>query len=159
MAELRLEKAGSPTGLERLLFRAPIPLFRGHLGFLFGKRLTMLEHKGRKSGRTRRTILEVVANHEDAVYVAAAWGSEAQWLKNVRADPSIAFYLGSKRFETTAEMVPKAEAFDLMNEYASAHPKALDRLAAFMIDDPGQTTADRASRVAELVPMVRLPKG
>lgn len=158
MAELRLERAGSPTGLNRLLFRTPIPLFRARLGFLFGRRFVMLEHTGRKTGRTRRTVLEVVASHPDAVYVAAAWGSKAQWLKNVEADPNVAFFLGSRRYETVAELVPKEEALSVLNEYARAHPRVLGRLAAFMLDDPGETTSEQARRIAESVPIVRLPR-
>lgn len=158
MAELRLERSGSPTGLTRLLFRAPVALFRARLGFFLGKRFVMIEHTGRKTGKTRRTVLEVVAVHRNAVYVAAAWGAKAQWLKNIEANPSIVFYLGSKRYETTAEMVSDDEALEVMGEYARAHPRALDRLAAFMLDDPGDTAAEQARRVAESVPMVRLPK-
>ena len=158
MPHLRLEGSGSPTGLKRLLFRSPIPLFRARLGFLFGKRFLMLEHTGRKTGETRRTVLEVVANRDDAVYVAAGWGSAAQWLKNVRADPNVVFYLGSKRHHTVAEMVPEEEAMELMTEYAEAHPRALERLAAFMLEDPGKGAAEQARRVAAAVPMVRLAK-
>lgn len=158
MAGLRLERSGSPAGVKRALFRSPIPIFRARLGFLFGKRLLMLEHTGRKSGETRRTVLEVVANHPDAAYVAAGWGSSAQWLKNVRNDPSVVFYLGSKRYPTEAEMVTEEEALALMGEYAARHGKTLGRLASFMLDDPGETPEDQAKRIAESVPMVRLPK-
>lgn len=118
----------------------------------------MLEHIGRKSGQTRRTVLEVVANHPGAVYVAAGWGDEAQWLKNVRAHPRVVVYLGAKRFRSEAELVTNNEARDLMNEYADRHSRALDRLAAFMLDDPGSTAEEQAERLAAVVPMVRLPK-
>lgn len=158
MSELRQERAGSPTGWRRLLFRSPIPIFRAGLGFLFGSRLTMLEHKGRKTGQIRRTILEVAANHPDAVYVAAAWGAEAQWLKNVMADPRVTFYVGARKYETVAEMVSDEQALELMGEYAEEHPQVLDRLAAFMLETPGKTPEEQARRVAEKVPMIRLPK-
>lgn len=118
----------------------------------------MLEHKGRKTGQTRRTILEVVANHPDAVYVAAAWGAEAQWLKNVMADPRVTVYVGARKYESIAEMVPYEQALQLMREYAAEHPQVLDRLAAFMLESPGKTPEDQARRVAEEVPMVRLPR-
>lgn len=118
----------------------------------------MLEHRGRKTGQIRRTILEVVANHPDAVYVAAAWGAEAQWLKNVMADPRVTFYLGTRKYETVAEMVSDEQALQLMKEYAGEHPQVLDRLAAFMLESPGKTPEEQARQVAEEVPMVRLPK-
>jgi deazaflavin-dependent oxidoreductase (nitroreductase family) len=154
----RLESQGSPRGLTRLLFRAPIALYRVGLGFLLGKRFLMLEHTGRKSGETRRTVLEVVVDEPDASYVAAAWGDKAQWLQNVKADPSVTFHLGSRSYETKAEMVGTEEAHSLMNRYAQAHPKALARLSAFMLENPGDTVREQADRVAESVPMVRLPK-
>lgn len=118
----------------------------------------MLEHEGRKSGQVRRTVLEVVVNDPDAAYVAAGWGNKAQWLANVRANPAVIFYLGSHRYETAAEMVDKDEAHELMGRYAAKHPAALDKLAGFMLDDPGDTPEEQASRLAESVPMVRLPK-
>jgi len=142
-----------------MLLRAPIPLFRARLGFLFGHRFVMLCHTGRRSGETRRTILEVVVNDPEAVYVAAGWGAEAQWLKNVRADPDVVFYLGSKRFRTMAVVVDVAEASRVMDRYARAHPKTLASLARFMLDDPGDTPSQNAGLIAVSVPMVRLPKG
>lgn len=141
-----------------MLFRAPISLYRVGLGFLLGRRFLMLEHLGRKSGQPRRTVLEVVVDDPDAAYVAAAWGAEAQWLQNVRANPDVVFHLGSRRYETKAEIVEKRMAHELMARYASAHPKVLDRLAAFILEDPGDTPGEQAAQVAASVPMVRLAK-
>jgi len=154
----RLERQGSPRGWKRVLFRAPIALYRAGLGFLLGKRFVMLEHKGRKTGETRRTVLETVVNDPDAVYVAAAWGASAQWLRNIEADPQIVVHLGSRRYESEAEMVDGDDAGTLMYRYAADHPSALKRLAAFMLDDPGDTPEQQASRVAEQIQLVRLPK-
>lgn len=125
---------------------------------MFGKRFVMLEHVGRKSGEIRRTVLEVVVNDEDAIYVAAAWGEKAQWLQNVRADPNVAFHLGSKKYRCSAEMVPKATAVTLMGRYADEHPKALDKLSSFMLDEPGETAEEQAARIGAAIPFVRLPK-
>jgi hypothetical protein len=36
----------------RWVVRVPVGLYRARLGFLFGSRLLMLEHTGRKSGAT-----------------------------------------------------------------------------------------------------------
>ena len=158
MATPRLERAGSPRGFERLLFRAPIGLYRIGLGFVLGQRFLMLEHEGRHSHETRRTVLEVVVNDADAAYVAAGWGAEAQWLKNIRANPSVVVYLGSRRFETVAEIVGPAAAGELMQRYAEEHPKTLVRLGGFMLDDPAGTAEEVASQLAATIPMVRLPK-
>jgi deazaflavin-dependent oxidoreductase (nitroreductase family) len=154
----RLQRKGSPRGIQRFLFRAPIGLYRVRLGFLLGTRFLMLEHVGRKSGQRRRTVLEVVLNEDDAVYVAAGWGASAQWLRNIQANPSVVFHFGTKRYETTAVIIDRAEAKKVMDAYAEAHPKALGRLAAFMLDDPGESLETKALRVADTIPMVRLPK-
>lgn len=142
----------------RLFLRSPIGLYRMGLGFLMGKRFIMLEHVGRKSGEIRRTVLEVVLNAAAAVYIAAGWGSSSQWFRNVQANPSVVFHHGSKRYEAKAVVVDQAEARRVMDAYADAHPKALDRLASLMIDDPGATTEERARQVAETIPILRLPK-
>lgn len=158
MSETRLERQGSPTGWKRKLFRAPIPLYRSGFGFLFGKRFIMLEHTGRNSGEKRRTILEVVDLRPDAVYVAAAWGAKAQWLRNVRADPRVTVYLSSKRFDTVAEVVDADTARRVLGDYADAHPGTYAKLARFMVDNPGATTEEQVDQVAASVPLVRLPR-
>ena len=45
----------------RSLVRAPIWLFRARLGFVFGSRLLMIEHTGRKTGARRYVTVEVSA--------------------------------------------------------------------------------------------------
>jgi hypothetical protein len=54
----------SPTGLSRLLWRAPIWLYRLGLGGLLGSHFVLLNHVGRKSGQPRQTVLEVVDRDE-----------------------------------------------------------------------------------------------
>lgn len=158
VTKTRFERSGSPKGLSRWLLRAPIGLYRVGLGFLMGKRLLMIEHVGRRSGEIRRTILEVVSNDDGAVYVAAAWGSKAQWLSNVRANPHVTVYLGSRRFDSTAVVVPVSEARLVMDRYAGKHPRAFEALAWMMLDEPGETAEQRVERVAEAVPTVRFDK-
>jgi deazaflavin-dependent oxidoreductase (nitroreductase family) len=158
MSETKLERSGSPKGWKRAMFRAPIALYRAGLGFLLGKRFVMIEHRGRKTGETRRTILEVVVNDPDAVYVASGWGEKAQWLRNIRADPSVVFHLGSRRYETTAVQLDRDEAERVMSAYVKAHPRATKALSRLMLDDPGDTPEEQARRIADSVPLVRLPK-
>lgn len=154
-----MESQGSPTGLKRWFLRAPIGLYRARLGFLFGNRFLMLEHVGRKSGEIRRTVLEVVVNRPDAVFVAAAWGAKSQWFTNLKANPDARFYIGPKVFDTHAVVVDREEARQLMAEYAASHPKALDRLSKLMLDDPPGAPEAKADAVAAVVPLVRLPRG
>lgn len=157
MAQARLERSGSPTGWRRAALRAPILLYRARLGFLLGHRFLMLEHTGRRSGVVRRTVLEVVTETDEAVYVAAGWGSKADWLRNVRADPDVVVHIGTRRFATRAHTVDPSRARSVLAEYGERHPKSLGKLAGFMLDDPGSTTLEQVDRLADTIPVVELP--
>ncbi|MGH8914345.1 MAG: nitroreductase family deazaflavin-dependent oxidoreductase [Acidimicrobiia bacterium] len=97
----------------------------------------MLEHRGGTSGKTRRTVLEVVAKRRKAFYVAAPWKSKAQWLQNIVADPHVVVHCGFRRFGTVARVIDSEEARSVLDEYATKHPGTFRSLAAFMLDDPG----------------------
>ena len=158
MTRGRLESSGSPKGWLRLLVRLPVALYRMRLGFLFGRRFLMVEHRGRRSGRIRRTVLEVVANHPEAVFVVAAWGKSANWLKNVRAEPRVRVHIGFQRFETEARVVDEEAGGQILGEYAANHERAFRKLARLVLIEPGSTPAESVERMAETVPVVELPR-
>jgi deazaflavin-dependent oxidoreductase (nitroreductase family) len=86
-----VKKGQPPAGLQRLVFRMPIYVYRVGLGWLFGRRLMLLNHVGRVSGKQRQTILEV-ATHDptDGSYiVASAWGPNAAWYRNILHTPDV----------------------------------------------------------------------
>jgi deazaflavin-dependent oxidoreductase (nitroreductase family) len=75
--------------------RAPIWIYRARAGALFGSRVLMLEHVGRKSGARRYAVLEVVDHPSPEVYViASGFGRKAQWFLNIEADPRVRVYVG-----------------------------------------------------------------
>jgi deazaflavin-dependent oxidoreductase (nitroreductase family) len=110
----------------RLIVRAPIALYRARLGFLFGHRLLMLEHTGRKTGARRRVILEIVDHPQPATYVVASgFGARAQWFRNVRADPRVRIGIGSHRpVPATARLLTAEQAAASLAAYAARHPRA-----------------------------------
>ncbi|WFR73002.1 hypothetical protein P9209_03930 [Prescottella defluvii] len=59
------ERPSPPTGWKRRFFRMPITLYRWHLGALLGHRFVLVEHVGRRSGRTRQVVLEVDGSEAD----------------------------------------------------------------------------------------------
>ena len=85
-----------PSGLLRLAMRSPILLYRLRLGWLLGKRFLLLEHRGRKSGVIRQTVIEVVDHDPQVGYfvVAAAWGNKSDWFKNISVHPKVAIEVG-----------------------------------------------------------------
>lgn len=74
--------------LRRLLFRAPVWLWRLGLGPLIGDLFLILTTTGRKSGQSRRSALEY---HylRGTLYVVSVFGERAAWYKNILADPRV----------------------------------------------------------------------
>lgn len=110
----------------RWLVRAPVGLYRARLGFLFGSRLLMLEHTGRKSGARRHVVLEVVDRPRPGTYVVVSgFGARAQWFRNVRANPHVRVYAGGHRpAPATARLLTSDEATAALTAYAASHPRA-----------------------------------
>ena len=110
----------------RWIVRAPVWLYRARLGFVFGSRLLMLEHTGRKTGIRRYVVLEAVDHPDPGTYVVAAgFGDRAQWLRNVRASPRVRVYTGSRRpVPATARPLTGEEAAAALTAYARLHPRS-----------------------------------
>ena len=110
----------------RWIVRAPVWLYRARLGFVFGSRLLMLEHTGRKSGIRRYVVLEAVDHPDPHTYiVAAGFGDRAQWLRNVRASPRVRVYTGYRRpVPAIARPLTSEETAAALTAYARSHPRA-----------------------------------
>lgn len=79
----------APRGLLRLLLRAPILLYRARLGWLLGRRFVYVVHRGRRSGKRRETVLEVVRYGPDTpeIFIASGWGTRSGWYLNLGPTP------------------------------------------------------------------------
>jgi deazaflavin-dependent oxidoreductase (nitroreductase family) len=110
----------------RWLVRTPVWLYRARLGILFGPRLLMLEHTGRKSGTRRYVVLEVVEHRSPRTYlVVSGFGDRAQWFRNIRANPQVRIYTLSRRpAPATARVFPQEEAAATLTAYSARHPRA-----------------------------------
>src|SRR5215467_4015965 len=78
-----------PNAVLRHLLRAPVWLYRARLGWVLGNRFLVLVHIGRRTGRLRRTPLEVLHYSRDVPewVVMSAFGRDADWLRNIEAQP------------------------------------------------------------------------
>ncbi|WP_406688418.1 nitroreductase family deazaflavin-dependent oxidoreductase [Saccharopolyspora sp. ID03-671] len=113
----------------RWLVRAPIWLFRARLGVVFGSRLLMLEHVGRKSGQPRYAVLEVVDRTDTGYVLAAGFGERTQWLRNLDAHPNAHVSIGTRtRIPVTARRLTAEEVAATLRRYETRHPKAWARL-------------------------------
>ncbi len=124
-----------PSGPLRLLLRAPIVLYRCRLGWMFGRRLLMLTHTGRKSGRKRHTVLEVV-RRDDArgiFIVCSGWGRNAQWFQNILADPLVWVTAGPRPLPKQAQQLPPADAEREFRAYAARFPRNIRILSRLFL--------------------------
>lgn len=116
----------------RWFVRAPIWIYRAGLGFLFGSRLLMLQHTGRRSGARRFVVLEVVDRPAANEYiVVSGFGTTAQWYRNVRANARVRVSTGTKRAAPAiATLMTDQEAAAALEHYVRDHPKAWNTLRA-----------------------------
>jgi len=73
---------------QRVLFRAPLYLWRMGLGRPLSVAMLLLTTRGRRSGLPRRAVLECidVGGH---TYIAPGWGERNLWYQNILADPRV----------------------------------------------------------------------
>jgi len=144
-----------PTGIFKHLLRSPAWLFRARLGFLFGKRFVMLEHLGRRSGKLRRTPLEVVHQADDAYTLCSGTGPNADWYRNLKSNPPVSLWVGSRRHNAECRFLGDSEAATAWARYEAGHPTAAVRLMDLMGVSHNGTHAGRMAMVAK-VPMVEI---
>lgn len=130
----KIKDVTPPRGLARLGFRLPIWFYRLGLGGLLGTRFLLLSHTGRKTGRVRQTVLEVVRYDRAATtfIVAAGFGSGSDWYRNIRANPRVTVQCGRRRWEMVANFLSPEQAGEELLDYARRHPVAMRELARFM---------------------------
>lgn len=147
-----------PSGWRRALFRLPVRLYRARLGRLLGQRFLLLEHVGRKSGRLRSAVVEVVARDDPSGpswTVASGFGPRAAWYRNLQVTPQVTIQVGARRHDVVAHFLSSAEGGELMARYAVRHPRVARRLAAFMGFETADGSAEHYRKVGESIPFVR----
>jgi deazaflavin-dependent oxidoreductase (nitroreductase family) len=101
------------AALSRLMFRAPLLLYRLGLGGLLSRQFLLLTHAGRRSGRVHETVLKAL--HYDPrtgeSIVASAWGEAADWYRNIQARPALAVRSGRDWYVPEQRLLPSDEAF------------------------------------------------
>ncbi|MTE18344.1 nitroreductase family deazaflavin-dependent oxidoreductase [Streptomyces sp. TRM43335] len=146
-----------PTGIRRLLFRAPIHLYRLRLGWVFGGRLLLLNHTGRIPGKHRQVVIEVIEHDwTDGSYaVCSGFGPKAAWYRNLLATPGADTQVGLRTLPVTAHPLDGEEGGDFMARYASGRPRAARRLVRVMGFSADGAPEDHRA-VGRRLPFVRL---
>jgi deazaflavin-dependent oxidoreductase (nitroreductase family) len=143
--------------VRRRLFRLPILLYRARLGWLLGHRFVLINHIGRRTGRERQVVVEVVARDRatGAVTVAAGFGPGTDWYRNLRARPEATIRIATRRIGVRAVPLTAEQGSEVMAAYARRHPRAARGLSGFMgFSVDGSDDDYRA--VGREIPFVRL---
>jgi len=128
----------------RWLVRAPLFLYRHGTGWAFGRRMLMLEHRGRRSGEPRYVCLEVVDNPADAVFVVASgFGDQAQWFRNLQANGAAHVSIGRIR-SAPAEVtfLDEDAAAWCLDRYRAQHPRAWKMLRGTIENASGRPVSE-----------------
>jgi len=143
----------NPTGWLRRALRFPVYLYRVRLGFLLGRRFVMIEHRGRRSGRHYRTVVEVAGRRNGEVICASGTGPRADWYRNLRANGLLAVWVGSRRRWASVRFLEAREAAGVLADYEHEHPRTAERLYRIMGVSYDGTVEGRIEMI-EKVPMV-----
>lgn len=130
-----VSRARRPHGFLRRVVRVPLWLYHRDLGLLLGKRFLYLAHQGRLTGLRRETVLQVARlDHETGeVVVFAAWGSRADWYRNLRAGRALEIRVGHLRIpEPEHRFLPEEERRAVLVDYKEMYPLAWWALARIL---------------------------
>lgn len=144
-----------PSGWKRILWRAPIWLYRLGLGGLMGDHFLLLTHTGRSSGLPRQAVLEIVDRdvENQIYYVVSGFGEKADWYRNIIKNPDVTIQIGRKKIAAIAEQVPLETSVKIILDYAQHHPQAIKNLIQIMGYKLGDTEEDYQT-FAQIVPVV-----
>lgn len=110
----------------RRLARTPIAIYRAGFGWIFGTRMLMLEHLGRRTGARRYVVLEVADRPaSDRFVVPSGFGRRAQWFRNVEASPRVKVSIGRRRsVPAEARVLSDEDADAALQSYIQRHPRS-----------------------------------
>lgn len=148
----------APRGVLRWVLRLPIHLYRARLGWLLGERFLMLTHQGRKSGRPRQSVIEVVQHdlQTDTYFVVSGWGNKADWYQNVEKNPNVLIHVGRRTCQATAELLPPEQATAILKSYARLHPIAFKEIGRLFFGPSVSPEPEAVERLAGRMPMIAL---
>ena len=124
-----------PGKLLRFGLRLPIWLYHLKLGWLLGNRFMMLTHIGRKSGKPRQTVIEVVKNDKqtDTFYVVSGWAEKSNWYQNILKSPEVTIQVGRRKVQAQTQFIPLDQEIEIMETYAHYHPIAFSELGTLFL--------------------------
>ena len=119
-----------PSSLQKFFFKIPVWVHK--IGFggwerIIGAQWMLITTTGRKSGKPRETMLDVMDYNAttDTYYVEAAYGSRADWVRNIQANPRFKAQVGRRKFYARMSSLSNENAGELMVKFFRAKSGAL----------------------------------
>lgn len=138
------------------IFKIPVLQYRLGLGWMIGKYVLLLTTTGRRSGKPRQTPLEYEYDKEhDRYRIAAGWGGNTDWYRNVKANPKVHVQVGRREFDAVAEVAPDEEVAQFMICVSQRHPR-MDSTWNRWSDKPVDATFESYVHAAKFFPSVWL---
>jgi hypothetical protein len=105
MAQGIPDRKRRPTGWLLLLYRLPVWVYRLRLGWLLSRPLLgfwflMITHRGRRTGKTYHTVVEIIRYDQatNEYIIVSGYGEESDWYRNLRATPALRIQIGNHRY-------------------------------------------------------------
>ena len=134
-----------PSRLTKSGFKLPVWLYQAHLGFLFGGRIFAIVHHGRKSGKRYISGLEVLVRGDGESFVFSAWGTRADWFRNIEAGGVDELWDGRARYDDISfRVIDPDEAYEVLARYETEHPGTARKTLPRML--PGYDFDDESRR-------------
>ena len=116
-----------PSGFMKFFMKVPIYLHKIGLGgweHLIGAEWMLITTVGRKSGKPRETMVDVMDYDKASgtYYIEAAYGSRADWFRNIQANPRFQAQVGRRKFFATAAPLDPQGAGELLVRFYRAKP-------------------------------------
>jgi deazaflavin-dependent oxidoreductase (nitroreductase family) len=112
----------------------PLFLYRHGRGHLLGRTFLLLEHVGRRTGKTY-AITAMVLSYDEATgeaIIFSGWGTDADWVRNLKAHPAVRVQIGRRSFVPEQRFLTDDEAFEVADAFIRRHPWRL-RLASTLL--------------------------
>ncbi len=152
-------EAPYPEGSVAKLVKFPLVLYRMGIGPLIADKVAILSTRGRRTGLLRHTPIGY-ARDGDIFYVASGWGEQADWYKNLQANPNAALQIGNWRFAVKAELLSEPEDLEAMLQAAktSGNPVLAEYAGSMKSEDFASDAPDKPKGV-RLMPTGYPPEG
>ncbi len=140
-----------PRAIFRLIKRPPQIAYSLGLGPLIGRLVLLLTTNGRISGLPRITPLQYETTG-DVLYVGAARGMKADWVRNILAHPRVEVRVKNQRFKGTAEVITSPDRIvDFLELRIENHPHMMATMLKADGVSPHPTRSQLAGYAAQIV--------